>query len=214
MELVLYYAPTTCALVTYVNLTEADADFTVERVDLRRKQHMSDEYRAINPKHKVPVLMVNGKVLTENVAMAVFLARQFPKAKLLPAEPWDEVKAISMMAWCASGIHPHLSRTNSPANFCDVPGSEDSTRGLAKDFLYENYEIAENLLADREFFFDHYTAVDAHFFWCYRRSAQFGHDLSVFKHCTTHFNRMQARASVQKVFAFEKEVMAELATTA
>ena len=26
MEIVLYYAPTTCALVTYVTLTEAEAD--------------------------------------------------------------------------------------------------------------------------------------------------------------------------------------------
>ena len=207
MDITLYYAPTTCALVTYVNMTEAGVDFAVERVDLRRQQHLSDEYLAINPKHKVPVLSVDGKVLTENVAMAYFLSRQFPEAKLLPTDPWEEVKAISLMSWCASGIHPHLSRTNSPIKFCDFPGSEERTRELAKGFLFENYEVADDLLAGREFFFDHYTAVDAHFFWCYRRGTQFGHDLNGFKNCTAHFERMQQRDSVKKVLAFEKEVM-------
>jgi hypothetical protein len=35
--------------------------------------------------------------------------------------------------------------------------------------LFENYQIAEEILAGRDYFFDHFTAVDAHFFWCFRR---------------------------------------------
>ena len=32
------------------------------------------------------------------------------------------------------------------------------------------------MLADRDWFFDHFTAVDAHFFWCFRRGTQFNLD--------------------------------------
>ena len=44
----------------------------------------------------------------------------------------------------------------------------------ATEMLHENYKIADDMLAGREFFFDHFTAADAHFFWCIRRGTQLG----------------------------------------
>ena len=128
MEIVLCYAPTTCALVPYVTLTEAAADFEVRRINMRQRDHMSADYLKINPKHKVPVLIIDGQPLSDNVAIQNWIARTFPEAKLLPGDPWQELKAISMLSWCSSGIHPHLARINSPAKFCDFPGSEESLR--------------------------------------------------------------------------------------
>jgi hypothetical protein len=32
-------------------------------------------------------------------------------------------------------------------------------RKLAQDLLFENYKIAEDMLAGREYFFDHFTAL-------------------------------------------------------
>ena len=52
----------------------------------------------------------------------------------------------------------------------------------------------------------HFTAVDAYFFWCFRRALSFKLDLSPFTSCTAHFERMKLRPSVQKVFAHEKQV--------
>jgi glutathione S-transferase len=78
----------------------------------------------------------------------------------------------------------------------------------------ENFKIADDLLAGREFFFDHFTSVDAHFFWCLRRATQFDLDISGFKHCTAHHERMKARPSFQKVLAYEKSVQAEFAKAA
>jgi len=43
---------------------------------------------------------------------------------------------------------------------------------LAAGQLYENYQVADDLLAGRDYFFDHFTAADAHFFWCFRRGTQ------------------------------------------
>jgi glutathione S-transferase len=76
--------------------------------------------------------------------------------------------------------------------------------------LLECYGIADDMLAGREFFFDHFTAPDAHFFWCFRRGQQFGLDLSRFKNCAKHFDRVAARPSVQKVLAYEASVQNEL----
>jgi glutathione S-transferase len=87
-------------------------------------------------------------------------------------------------------------------------------RKLAADQLFENFRIADNLLADRAFFFDHFTAPDAHFFWCIRRATQFELDLSPFKNCMAHFERIKARPSAQKLLAFEKSVQDQFAKAA
>jgi glutathione S-transferase len=101
MPLILYYAPVTCALVPYVTLTEAGAPFEVRPLNFGKGQHMTPEYLAVNPKHKVPLLVVDGEKLTENVAIQIWIARNFPAAKLLPASQMQELKAISLLAWAA-----------------------------------------------------------------------------------------------------------------
>jgi glutathione S-transferase len=166
MEIALYYAPITCALAPYITLTEAGATFEVRPLNFRKGQHTSPEYLKINPKHKVPLLIVDGKVF------------------------------------------------NSPPRVCDVAGTEASVTKLASANLLELFKIADDLLADREFFFDHFTAPDAHFFWCQRRARQFELDLAGFKHCAAHFERMLERPSVQKLLTFEKSVQDEFAKAA
>ena len=194
MEIILYYAPDACSLVPYVTLTEANASFEIRNLNLRKDDQKSDDYLKLNPKHKVPLLVVDGRPLSENVAIQIWIARQFPHAKLLPADPWQELNAVSILAWCASGIHPYLSRINATARVCDVPGADQSVRQLAKGLLFENYKIADEMLAGREYFFEHFTAADAHLFWCLRRGSQFDLDLSAFPELLRSLRAHQAAA--------------------
>lgn len=211
MKITLYYAPTTCALVPFVSLTEAGANFEVQTLSTRQKHQFSLEYLKINPKHKVPVLVVDGRPLTENIAINLWIAQKYPQSKLLPADPWQHAKAISLLAWCSSGIHPHLTRISAPGRFCEGEAAQESVRRYAIDFLFDCFSVADQMLDGKEFFFDHFTSPDAHFFWCFRRASQFQLDLSEFKSCVSHFQRMQERESVQKVYAFEKDVQASFA---
>ena len=214
MEILLYYAPIACSLVPYVTLTEAGANFAVRTINLRKEQQRSADYLKLNPKHKVPLLVVDGKPLSENVAIQIWIARNFPKAKLLPADSWQELQAVSILSWCSSGIHPYLARINSPSKVCDLPDTGESVRKMAVGPLFENYKIADGMLAGREYFFDHFTAADAHFFWCFRRGLQFKLDLSGFPNCSAHFERMTNRPSVQKLLSYEKAILEEFAKAA
>ena len=214
MEILLYYAPIACSLVPYVTLTEAGANFAVRTINLRKEQQRSADYLKLNPKHKVPLLVVDGKPLSENVAIQIWIARNFPKAKLLPADSWQELQAVSILSWCSSGIHPYLARINSPSKVCDLPDTGESVRKMAVGPLFENYKIADGILAGREYFFDHFTAADVHFFWCFRRGLQFKIDLSGFQNCSAHFERMTNRPSVQKLLSYEKAILEEFAKAA
>jgi glutathione S-transferase len=214
MDIALYYSPNACSLVPYITLTEAGAAFDVRPLNFRKRQHFSPEYLKLNPRHKVPVLVVDGRPLTENVAIQLWIARTFPAAKLLPADPWVEAQAVSVLSWVASGMHPLLAKINNPAKTCDMPGAEASVRETARKELFENYAIADAMLAGREWFFDHFTAADAHFFWAFRRGTQFELDLSAFRNCHAHFERMKKRASVQKLLGYEQSVQEEFAKVA
>ncbi len=87
MEIVLYYAPNTCALAPYISLTEANAEFETRPLNYSLDQNRTPEYMALNPKHKVPLLVVDGETLSESTAIQIWIARQFPDANLLPTEP-------------------------------------------------------------------------------------------------------------------------------
>jgi glutathione S-transferase len=217
MTLQLYYTPVSCSMVPYINLTEAQADFEVIPLNFSKGEHMSPEYLRVNPKHRVPVLVIDGEPLTENVAINFWIARTFPHANLLPHDQKQETKAISLMAWCASAIHPALTPNALPKRFCDMPDSEESVKQCAQKLLAEHFAIADNLLAGREWFFDHYTAPDAYFFWTFLRAARFAPkylDLSKFPNCHAHLERMKKRPSVQKLLAFEQRIQESFAKTA
>jgi glutathione S-transferase len=206
MDITLYYAPNTCALAPYVTLTEAGAKFAIRSLNYRKREHFTPEYLKINPKHKVPSLVVDGRVLTENVAIHEWVHRTYPAAKLLPGDAWDYVQAISLHSWCASGIHPYLSRINSPGKVVENPAAQESVVKLATETLFEQFKIGDDWLAGREFFFDHFTAPDAHFYWCCRRAKQLKVDISGFANVAAHYRRIEQRPSVKKFLAFENEV--------
>ena len=204
MKLELYYAPFSCALVPYILLEEAGAAFEVRLVNMMRRENLLPEFLAINPKHRVPVLLRDGVPLTETLAMELWIARNWPDARLLPD---DEIAAIELLAWCGTTIHPSLTPNVLPQRFCDLPGSEESVRRCAHKLLHENFAIAEKRLAGREWFFDHFTCPDVHFFWCFRRAMSFDVDVSGYPSCAAHFERVRARPATQKLIAFEAQVL-------
>ena len=214
MKLTLAYSPVACSLVPYILLTEAGAAFDTLPVNLAKGEHHGVEYLRLNPKGKVPALIIDGAPLTENVAIQIWIARQFPQANLLPADPMDYVRAISVMAWCAAGIHPKLTQQQRPERYCDLPASADNVRALGSHSLFELFDIAENMLHGRDWFFDHFTCADVYFYWCFRRGTLFKPNLSGFKNCMAHMQRMEQRPSVQQLLAYEKQVQAEFAKAA
>lgn len=213
MKLALYYAPSTCALVPYVTLTEAGAAFEARPLNFRKAEHKTSEYLRLNKMHKVPVLLIDGRPLTQNVAIQIWIDRNFPDAKLPPSDPMQEIEAISLMSWFASDFHPHLSRFNNPVKYCDAPGSEDAVRRLAAELLRANFQIADERLAGRDYFFERFTAADAYFFWCFRRATQFALPMAQFTHCMAHFERMQQRPSVRAALAYERDVQDKFAAS-
>ncbi len=214
MDIKLYYAPITCALVPWITLTEAGAEFEAIPLNFRKGENNSPEYLAINPKHKVPLLVVDGRTLSENVAIHQWVDQTFPDAGILPRDPWDRLQAVSMLSWCSGGIHPYLRQINNPAKVAELPEAADSIVALSRSVIEENFGIGDNLLEGKDYFFGDFTAPDAHFFWCCRRATQFDIPLDPFPNVAAHFDRMLNRDIVKRLLAFEKSVQDQFAKAA
>ena len=199
MDITLYHSPGACSMATYISLLEANADFDVNIINLKNSEQSSPEYSAINPKKKVPFLVVDGKGLGENVAIQLWIADTFLDANLLPANSWDRLRAVSHMGWFGAGIHQHLTRHFKPIKFCVNTDSHDDIKAKSMAMYMEQLALVENELTGKTWFFDHYTVCDSYFFWIYDRALTEQFDLSGFKACTAHNERMRTRESVQKV---------------
>jgi glutathione S-transferase len=81
----LHYAPNTRATAVSALLDELSADYMLDVYNLQAGEHLSESYRAINPLAKVPALSCRGEVITEQVAIYIFLADLYPEAGLAPA---------------------------------------------------------------------------------------------------------------------------------
>jgi glutathione S-transferase len=82
-DLVLYSNPMSRGRVARWMLEEVGAAYRVEILDYGTTMK-APAYLAINPMGKVPALVHNGKVVTENAAICAYLADAFPQAGLAP----------------------------------------------------------------------------------------------------------------------------------
>jgi glutathione S-transferase len=124
MKFKLYFAPGACSFVPHAMLQIAGADFEPVMVKLHKGEQNSDEYKAINPRGQVPVLVVNPEseapvVLTQIVAIISYLNDVFPAANFLPTEPLAKARAMSTLAWMNNTVHPTFTHIFMPQKFSD-----------------------------------------------------------------------------------------------
>jgi maleylpyruvate isomerase len=74
--------------------------------DLRKNQHLTAEYRTVNPMRSVPALEVDGATLFESMAIIEYLEETHPEPPLLPRGAADRARVRAMAQLVACDIHP------------------------------------------------------------------------------------------------------------
>jgi glutathione S-transferase len=99
-------------------------DFEPLPIRLHKGEQRSAEYLAMNPDGQVPMLVVDGQVLTQIVAICDYIDRRFPSAGLPPTEPWARAQAMSTLAWFSNTVHPTFTHVFMPQKFSDDAGAQ------------------------------------------------------------------------------------------
>lgn len=191
----LYYLTGACSLASYISLVEAGQQFEAFAVDRATKKTADGkDFFSINPRGYVPALLLdNGEVLTENVAVLSYIA-SLDKSRKLGPEPgtWPFYRLVEWLGFINSEVHK---------NFGPLfrPGSSEDAKTAARELVVKRYEHVDNSLGDRNFLTgDNFTVADAYLYvtlsWRERVNVNVAH----LPKLTAYYERCRGRASVQR----------------
>ena len=83
--LTFYYSPQTRATGVRILLEELGAQYDMRVLNRQAGEQRAPAFLAVNPLGKVPTIVHDGAVVTEQVAIYIYLADLFPEAGLTPA---------------------------------------------------------------------------------------------------------------------------------
>lgn len=149
----LYFAPGACSFVPHVGLEAAKAEFEPKLVKLHKGEHRTPEYLTMNPNGQVPVLVVDGKPLTQIVAICDFLDRTFPRANLLPKDAWERSQALSQLAWMNSAPHTTATRFFFPDRYAESEAARAEVKKRATDEFRRYLDRIQGTLGEKSFWF-------------------------------------------------------------
>jgi len=213
VDLKLYFSPGACSRVPMIALEEIGAPFETRLVAFMKGEHRAPAYLALNPAGKLPLLVADGRPLAQNVAILTFLARTFPEAGLLPftGDPYEDSQILRWLAWCASDLHPIVTRIRIPVFFCDLPEAPARVRAMAEAAMAAQLAPVEAQLGTRPWLLgETWSAVDAYFYWIWFRISGAGFDPGPFPNIADFARRMEARPAVRRTIARDDAAQAEL----
>lgn len=142
-------------------LQEVGVDFEAITVDLTTGENVRPEFRKLNPSGKLPVLEDDGFVLTESVAIVLYLAEKFPEKGFLPKSLQGRSEVNRWLMFTVTELEQPLWRISKHTNLypekdripAEVPNAQRDFRKMAV--------FAEQHMKGRQFVVgDHVTVGD------------------------------------------------------
>jgi glutathione S-transferase len=110
MKMKLYeFGPTRSIRVRWT-LQELGVDFEPIRVNLLAGEHQRPEFLKINPAGKIPVLVDGDLVLTESVAIVLYLADKYSNKGLIPTDLKERAQVNRWLLFAATELEQPLWR--------------------------------------------------------------------------------------------------------
>ncbi|MGX9417603.1 glutathione S-transferase family protein [Vibrio sp. WJH972] len=205
MSLVLYYSPGACSGVTINAIEELGLECEYRKIELSTGAHKTEEYLKINPFGKVPALVKDGQLLTENPAILIYLNSLTTDARVIPDtdDAYQRSLYYSDLMWLSSSVHPSVRHVCMPGYYTL---NEDTTDVVAKGRLaLTNYlKMADDRLATSKFWYgDEWAIVDTYLHWCYTRAEKGGFALDDFPALIAHRQRVEQKPSFKRRFNVE-----------
>ncbi len=199
----LYFYKNACSLTVRILIHELGLPCEYEAVDIYSKKTASGkDYKTINPKGNVPALILdNGQMLTENIAIQFYLAEKHPNSNLIPtAHTEARYYAIENLSFIATDLHKSFVPFFAP----NVP--EEAKAGIFTAILRGKFDFVNERLAHHRYLSgDEFTGPDAYLFVVTRWLPATPLSLKEWPHLKRFMDEMEKRPAVKKALAEEAE---------
>ncbi|MGH8192178.1 MAG: glutathione S-transferase family protein [Rhodanobacteraceae bacterium] len=152
-SLVFFHNPHSRSCMTRALLEELGADYEVCPIDFKRDEQRSDQYLAVNPMGKVPAVRRGDAIVTETIALYIWLADLFPQAGLAPTT--DDSQRGPYLRWLvfyAACFEPAiadkaLKRESGPHMLLPYGNFDDVIRAIMAPITRGPYLLGERFTA-------------------------------------------------------------------
>jgi glutathione S-transferase len=199
--LTLFYAPGACSMAPHIVLEESGEKYEAKRVDLAKGEQKTAEYMKIHPLGRVPALKLDdGSALSENTAILPFLGKRFG---LWPTDPVKEARALSVVGFFASTVHPAHAHIGRPERYTEDKSAFPGLQAMGKKTFHGYLKQIDEMYAGREWLSDKYSVLDPYAFVFYVWGVRRELPMAELKNYSALKDRMLKRPSVQRVVADE-----------
>ncbi|MFG1400112.1 glutathione S-transferase family protein [Roseixanthobacter pseudopolyaromaticivorans] len=198
-----YMTPGSCSTGIHILLEELEEVFEVTIVNLPAGDHFKPGYVAINPKSTIPTLVrADGSALTEVQAIAYWLARSRPRAKLWPDDVELQTRLVEAMAYVVGTVHGQgFARIFATSTFASDVADHERVRQLGRDIVRKGFEVLDAAIGNGPYLAGAFSAADPVLFYVEFWAEKTG--IALPKHLLVHYRRMLARPAVQRVLREE-----------
>jgi glutathione S-transferase len=147
----LYGFPPTRTIRALWTLRELGVDFELVNVNMMAGENRRPDFLALNPAGKLPVLVDGDFVLTESVAIVLYLAEKYPEKRLLPPAGEAKGQVTKWLLFVATELEQPLWRI---ARHTAIYPKEERLPGdvaLARRDFQDMASVMEEHMRGREF---------------------------------------------------------------
>jgi glutathione S-transferase len=152
-KVTLYHAPNTRSSGARILLEELGAPYSLQVLNMKAGEQRRPEYLAVNPMGKVPAVRHGDALVTEQVAVFLYLADLFPEAGLAP--PLGDTLRGPYLRWLvyyAACFEPavvdrFLKREPAPPTMCPYGDYDTMLKTLTDQLAKGNYLLGERFTA-------------------------------------------------------------------
>jgi glutathione S-transferase len=202
------FAPTRSIRARWT-LQELGVEFEPITVNLVAGEHHRPDFLKLNPAGKLPVLVDGDLVLTESIAIVVYLAEKYRDKGFLPTDPVQRAEVNRWLLFTATELEQPLWRITRHTRLYREEDRLPGDVALARKEFQAMAEIAERHMQGRRFVVGD-TATVADFVLAY--TLDWGNEAKLLDHCPkllAYMEEMYARphAAMRIAQAF-KTIMA------
>ncbi len=199
--LILFYTPNSCALASHLALELSGLQYEARKVDFANNEQRSPAYLRINPKGRVPALVTERGVLTENPAILAYISQCAPQAELAPLDdPFAFAQMQAFNNYLASTVHVAHAHRYRGYRWADAPEAIEAMKQKVPQNMRECFRlIDEELLQGPWVLGDRLSVCDLYLFTIGRWLPGDGVDIQEFPRVAGHAARLQQLPAVQRV---------------
>jgi glutathione S-transferase len=148
----LYHSPASRAFTAYWMLEEIGLAFDVRHVDIRKGEQKHPDYLKLNPAGKVPTLTDGEVVVSENPAIAIYLADRYSYGSLAPRiEDPARGEYLKWMVYSTAVVDPvaylHEQKIDLPSFAPGFGGYDDMVRVVTTTLKDREYLLGSRFSA-------------------------------------------------------------------